>query len=167
MNDKSKQIIPNANDVICLLDETITESLNSHDTYKATSLFSQLWKLNYRENTTIGLLEEVLEKVYHNQSNISNSTLAKKIQEFIKNKGTNSNHKELSTIKPFFTDGVNCNLLQPDGKGWQKGKLRICFEFTPESNENLVAIPDNSVKMPESPLDKIRQLTNSLPIDQN
>jgi KGK domain len=167
MNDKPKQIIPNENDVICLLDKTITESLDSHDTYKATSLFGQLWKLNYKENTTIGLLEEVLEKVYHNQSNISNSTLAKKIQEFIKNKGTNSNDREISTIKPFFTEGVNCNLLQPDGKGWQKGKLRICFEFTPENNENLVMAQDNSVKTPESSLDEIRQLTNSLPIDQN
>lgn len=166
MNDKSKQITPDADDVICLLDKTITESLNSHDTYKAKSLFNQLWKLNYKENTTVGLLEEVLEKVYHNQSNISNSTLAKKIQEFIKNKGTSPNHRELSIVKPFFTEGVNCSLLQPDGKGWQKGKLKIRFEFTLEEDNSMITEP-NPVTMQRSSLDEIRQLTDSLSINQN
>lgn len=48
-------------------------------------------------------------------------------------------------------EGTSCNLLQPDGKGWQKGKLRLCFEFTPGENENLTRIQ-------VSPLDEIRQL---------
>jgi KGK domain len=88
-----------------------------------------------------------------------------KVEVFIAN-NTIIEDEENVVIK-LFEDGIDCKLLQPDGKGWQKGKLRICFEFTPENNENLIAIPDDSVKMPESPLDEIRQLANSFPINQN
>ena len=56
---------------------------------------------------------------------------------------------------------MTCNLLQPDGKGWQKGKLKICFEFTPEEAE-LVSTQDKPVVTHSSPLDEIRQLSNDL-----
>ncbi len=57
--------------------------------------------------------------------------------------------------------GTSVSLLQPDGKGWQKGKLKICFEFTPEEPEP-IAIHDNPVETHSSPLDEIRQLSNEL-----
>ena len=56
---------------------------------------------------------------------------------------------------------MTCNLLQPDGKEWQKGKLKICFEFTPEEAE-LVSTQDKPVATHSSPLDEIRQLSNDL-----
>ncbi|MCY7369099.1 MAG: hypothetical protein LH474_13215, partial [Chamaesiphon sp.] len=60
-----------------------------------------------------------------------------------------------------FEDGLKCNLLQPDGKGWQKGKLKICCEFIPEEPEPIV-IQDKPAKTHSSPLDEIRQLSNEL-----
>jgi KGK domain len=167
MIDQSKQVIPDADDIVCLLDEAMIEFLNSHDTYKAKSLFQALWKLNRCNNSnssTVEILEEVLEKVYHNQSNINNSTLAKKIETFVKeNKGMGiiPNTTKPFMIKPFFTEGVNCNLLQPDGKGWQKGRLKMCFEFIPDEPAPVV-IKSKIVDTNSSPLDEIRQLSNEL-----
>ncbi len=51
--------------------------------------------------------------------------------------------------------------MQPDGRGWQKGKLKICFEFIPEEPES-VAMQSKSVETNSSPLDEIRQLANEL-----
>jgi hypothetical protein len=65
---------------------------------------------------------------------------------------------------------MTCTLLQPDGKGWQKGKIKLCFEFIPEENET-VATNETPVKNHLSSLDEIRQLANKLAsggsIDQN
>jgi KGK domain len=167
MNCQSKQLISDVDTVICLSDEAIIESLKYHDTYKAKSLLNQLCKFNYGESIVTSLLEEVLEKVYHNQSNISNSTLATKIQEFIrKNKSANCNNADQSSIQPFFAEGVKCNLLQPNGKGWQKGTLKVCFEFTPEEDEPMQT-KGNSVTTEYSSLDEIRQLANNSLIEQN
>ncbi len=164
MIDRSKPISPDADAIILLLDETITESLNSHDTYKVKSLFHQLWKLNhtssYDNHREIKILEEVIEKVYAH--GIQNSEIAQQIDKFVReNKNKTSNTTDPSTIEPFFAEGANCNLLQPDGKGWQKGKIKICFEFIPEENES-VETQSDSVETHCSPLDKIRQLSNEL-----
>jgi hypothetical protein len=167
MLDRSKQIISDADAIICLLDKKIIESLNSHYTYKAKSLLDQLWKSKSTKSSAnhseMKLLEKVLEKVYCNQ--IKNSDLAQEIDKFLKeNKNKNSNTIETftrDTIEPFFAGGVNCNLLQPDGKGWQKGKLKMCFEFIPEEIEP-VTTQEKPVKTNFSPLDEIRQLSNEL-----
>jgi Glu-tRNA(Gln) amidotransferase subunit E-like FAD-binding protein len=167
MNDLSKQIILGTDTIVCLLDEEIIESLNSHETYKAKSLFNQLWKLDRTESSinldAIEVLEKVLKKVYRN--NIENSELAKEIDTFLRSSSDkNPNVVQsftMDNIDPFINKGVNCNLLQPDGKGWQKGTLKLCFEFTPEENESIVT----EEKLPEtntSPLDEIRQLSNEL-----
>lgn len=168
MNNQSKQIIPDTDAVICLLDETITERLNYHDTYKSESLLDQLWESEFIVNDMFELLEEVLEKVYHNESNINNSTLARKIRAFIEeNREANSDNINQSAMIKSFSEGVSCNLLQPNGRGWQKGQLKICFEFIAEDDKDLVITKESLAKTSESPLDEIRQLTSSLPVDQN
>ena len=58
-------------------------------------------------------------------------------------------------------DGTNVRLLQADGKGWQKGKLKICFEFIPEESEPITT-QDKPISTQFSPLDEIRQLANEL-----
>jgi hypothetical protein len=167
MNYQSSQLIPDADTIICLSDESIIRYLNSHDTYKAKSLLNQLYKFNYSERAALVLLEEVLEKVYQNPSHINNSPLAQKIQEFVQqNKGANFNEADQLSMQSFLSEGVKCNLLQPDGKGWQKGMLRVCFEFTLEENEP-IAVKEDLVETECSSLDEIRQLVNSLPIEQN
>jgi hypothetical protein len=37
-----------------------------------------------------------------------------------------------SSIKQWLAEGTECKLLSPKGGGWQKGKIRICFEFIPD-----------------------------------
>jgi hypothetical protein len=70
------------------------------------------------------------------------------------------------SVLNIFITGTNISLLSLDGKGWQKGKLKICFEFIPEE-EKSPTIKENSLTGQYSSLDEIRQLANSLPIDQN
>ena len=70
-------------------------------------------------------------------------------------------YKNNLKINNVLLSGVNCDLLQLDGKGWQKGKLKICFEFIPEEPE-LVSTQDKPVATHSSPLDEIRQLSNDL-----
>jgi hypothetical protein len=88
-----------------------------------------------------------------------------KIEAFI-DENTDIANKETNTIE-LFENGVDCNLLQLDGKGWQKGKLRICFEFIPEDDEDLIIMQENPVNIHDSSLDEIRQLANSSSIEQN
>ncbi|MEH2347591.1 MAG: KGK domain-containing protein [Nostoc sp.] len=50
-------------------------------------------------------------------------------------------------------NGVNCKLLLAQGGGWQKGKIRIRFEFIPDKpTSTKPVIPTNST----SPLDDLR-----------
>nr|WP_269744608.1 KGK domain-containing protein [Chamaesiphon minutus] len=70
-----------------------------------------------------------------------------------------TNDNNVVTLINMLVDGSMCNLLQPDGKGWQKGKLKLCFEFIPEEPEP-VAAQQTSVEAHPSPLDEIRQLAN-------
>lgn len=50
-------------------------------------------------------------------------------------------------------NGVNCKVLLTQGGGWQKGKIRIRFEFVPDkATPTKPLIPTNS----SSPLDDLR-----------
>jgi KGK domain len=164
MTDRSKQVIPDTDTVVCLLDEAIIEALDYHDTYKIESLAQLLWRLNYsgsNDSMAVTILEEVLKTLYPNQSNINNSALAERIQKFVaQSKDTIPNAID-EDLEPFFAEGVNCRLLQPNGKGWQKGTLKICFEFIPEEDEPITA-KEKLAETHQSPLDEIRQLSNEL-----
>ena len=56
---------------------------------------------------------------------------------------------------------VNCQLLQANGKGWQKGKLNVKICISPDGNKtdkvNLKLFPEQPIE-PESPLDDIREM---------
>jgi KGK domain len=69
--------------------------------------------------------------------------------------------KSVQSVANILIDGTNVSLLQPDGKGWQKGKIKLCFEFIPEEDEP-IATQEKPVESHSSPLDEIRQLANEL-----
>jgi KGK domain len=69
--------------------------------------------------------------------------------------------KSVKSVANILIDGTNVSLLQPDGKGWQKGKLKLCFEFIPEEPET-TATQEKPTETNPSPLDAIRQLSNEL-----
>lgn len=58
-------------------------------------------------------------------------------------------------------EGLECEVLVP-GKTWRKGKVRICFEFCPEDDENC---SEKELRQEETadevaveyPLDEVRQ----------
>jgi hypothetical protein len=84
------------------------------------------------------------------------------IETFI-GKNTVSESKD-ETFVEIFEDGMACDLLQPDGRGWQKGKLKLCFEFIPEEPEAVEPSSNNLPTVERSPLDEIR---NSIVIESN
>ena len=54
-------------------------------------------------------------------------------------------------------NGVSCKFLSSQGGGWQKGKIRIRFEFIPDNPTAIKLLtPSNST----SPLDDLRSQLN-------
>jgi KGK domain len=145
MNNQNKQIIPELQSVVNCLD--------------GTSLLSDLLKeLKPPVDNQLKILHRELKAE-------NNVYLYRDRMEAFINRKIPIESKEM-TITELLEDGLDCNLLQPDGKGWQKGKLTMCFQFTPEENE-FISTQEISAEVNNSPLDEIRQLANSLPIDQN
>lgn len=56
-----------------------------------------------------------------------------------------------------FGEGIDCQLLQLGSSSWRKGRIRVCIQFIPESEESIE--PKNSI---EFPLDEIRQTLNDV-----
>ena len=62
----------------------------------------------------------------------------------------------------WFSEGIDCKILKPGAKGWQKAKVRISLEFCPDEPD-MEEIPVNSqleISKSESPLDEIRRMIN-------
>lgn len=60
----------------------------------------------------------------------------------------------------WFRDGLDCKVLKPGAKKWQRGQVRLTLEFTSEELE-VAEIPENSesqASKSNSPLDDIRQM---------
>lgn len=60
----------------------------------------------------------------------------------------------------WFREGLDCKILKPGAKSWQRGKVRISLEFEPEELE-VAEISENGespATKTSSPLDDIRQM---------
>jgi KGK domain len=65
------------------------------------------------------------------------------------------------SIKGWGWQGVDCQVLQMDGEGWKKGKIRLSLFFIPDEEEE--EIQDAKVAQgssPVSPLDDLREKLN-------
>ncbi len=147
MIDRYKQIVPDL--------DAVARCLNG------TFVISDLLR-NFKtpENNRESFIEEL--NALHlslKQSGYSRDYYLEKIETFVE-KNTIIEDKNES-LEKIFGNGMNCSLLQPDGKGWQKGKLKICFEFIPEEIEP-VATQELPTTTHSSPLDEIRQLASEL-----
>lgn len=62
----------------------------------------------------------------------------------------------------WFKQGVDCEVMKPNAKGWKKGKVRIkiLLEFCPDEPEVEEIAQSNGMVEPESPLDDLRQRVN-------
>jgi hypothetical protein len=164
MLDRSKQIIPDSQAVVSCFDREILEILDSHGTFVLSDLLEMLKgssvdciDFKARSASIEKLTSTIIERI---QQGRSQQYLINKVSTFIKESIPDSS-RDNQRINDALLSGINCNLLQPDGKGWQKGKLKICFEFTPEEPQ-LVVNQEKTVETHPSPLDEIRQLSNEL-----
>jgi KGK domain len=157
MTDRPKQIIPNSQAVARCLDPEILEILGSHGTFLLSELLEMLKGssvdcIDFTDR--VAFIEKLTAIVADTiQQGHSRQYLMNKVSTFVKGSILDPNKNNLK-VNNVLLSGVNCDLLQLDGKGWQKGKLKICFEFIPEEN--------NSIETHTSPLDQIRQLANEL-----
>jgi hypothetical protein len=153
MTDTAKQIIPDPNSVIRCLDSEMLEALNSHGTFVMSDLLEEVGEA---EDSTI-LIEELyaIFSATRSDGRYSFDKFNKNISESI--------GLENIVILRMLMKGKNCSLLQPNSKGWQTGKLKLCFEFIPDETES----EENNEKPTQtdrSPLDEIR---NSLAVESN
>jgi KGK domain len=164
MTNQSKRIIPNPRSVTRFLDQDIINSLGSHNTFEVNDLLEiikgenlDIHQSSFQFRVELAsLINEIPERGESKQYFLD------KVERLVRKYGVDSN-KEISQA---FSAGVVCSLLEPDGQGWRKGKIRLCFEFIPEENTSVV-VQEDSVKATQSPLDEIRQLANRSQIEKN
>jgi KGK domain len=158
-----QQIIPDSNSVVRCLDPKMLEILDSHGTFIISEILEKI-----KEPIDPIFSKEKIYNIFdqsRTRGSYSKDAYYNDLKDAIVKNDTNT-----STIINMLMNGTDCTLLQPDGKGWQKGKLKMCFEFIPEEAESL-ATQEKPVKTHSSPLDEIRQLATELAsvgsIDQN
>ncbi|WP_310424455.1 KGK domain-containing protein [Chamaesiphon sp. VAR_48_metabat_135_sub] len=164
MIDRSKQIIPDSDAVARCLDPEVLEILDLHGTFVLSELLEMLKGSSADCIDTIdqaAFIEKLTSMIAGIiQQGYSREYLVDKVSKFVKGSALDA-QRDNQKINNSLLSGISCNLLQPDGKGWQKGKLKMCFEFIPEEPE-AVAKQEKPVMTHLSSLDQIRQLSNEL-----
>ena len=124
MTDRSKQIIPDLAAVARCLDET----------FLISDLLAKFKMPADNQKIFINDLRELHLEL--KQSGYSREHYLDKIEAFLRKNIIVGDKNEKN--RSMFEDDIICNLLEPNGKGWQKGKLKLCFEFIPEEDETII-----------------------------
>ena len=109
-------------------------------------------------NNFENLKNEDVVSVYAGQILITNTTFT--VNEFMSAlKQAVSKVENLSEEKKkWFEEGLECKILKPGAKSWERGKVRLTLEFAPEVLEvETVESSESENNKSESPLDDIRQ----------
>jgi KGK domain len=160
LSDRSKQIIPDSQSVVSCFDPEILKVLDLRGTFTINELLKTI-KLSGIDRTSFrDELKDLIATLQKEGHNIT--SFLSKLTTFIDGNQINeSRYTSYEILRKVLLSGTECSLLQPDEKGWQKGMLKICFEFIPEESDS-VATQSYSVEDRSSPLDEIRQLANEL-----
>ena len=154
MTDRSKQIIPDSQAVVSCFDPEILKILDSHSTFTINELLKTIKIAGLDRTSFRDELRELI--VLLQKEGHSVPSLFSKLMTFIDGDKINeSRYTSYEILRKALLNGTECSLLQTDDKGWQKGKLKICFEFTPDESEP-VTTQDKSPEIQLSPLDEIR-----------
>lgn len=110
-------------------------------------------------NNFENLKSEDVVSVYAGQIFISSRTFT--VVEFIAAM-MQATKKQLGDLtegkETWFGEGLECKILKPGAKSWERGKVRISLEFEPEVLEvETVESSESENNKSESPLDDIRQ----------
>ncbi len=70
--------------------------------------------------------------------------------------------RDQKEVNNWWNEGIQCQVLTHEGKGWQNGKVRLTLEFCPDEPEieETSASNEPETPQPESPLDDLRQRIN-------
>ena len=70
--------------------------------------------------------------------------------------------RDIEEVNGWWNEGIQCQVLTHEGKGWQNGKVRLTLEFCPDEPEIEETSTSNEpeISQPESPLDDLRQRIN-------
>jgi KGK domain len=160
MTDRQKQIIPDSQAVVSCFNPEILKILDSHSTFTINELLKTI-KIVGVDRTSFRDELKTLIIALQKEGNNTQSVMSKLTTFVDGDKINESRYTSYEILRKALWNGTECNLLQPDEKGWQKGKLKICFEFIPEEDEH-IATQTTPVENQPSPLDEIRQLSNEL-----
>ena len=143
------QIIPDPNAVVRYVDSTAFNEFE-HKTFVISDLLKTLkTPADHQFIQQLSLLLGQLQS-----SKYSYEVRLQQAADFVR--------KNIENVKDEIVDGgilyndVDCQLLQPNGNGWQEGTLKICFEFIPDEIESVVT-QATTVDCNSSPLDDIRK----------
>jgi hypothetical protein len=75
---------------------------------------------------------------------------------------SNTRRRDKKEANAWWNEGIQCQVLTHEGKGWQNGKVRLTLEFCPDEPEIEETSTSNRLEIPqpESPLDDLRQRIN-------
>jgi hypothetical protein len=188
MNNQTTKIIVDSQAVIRCLDTNAMKILGSHATFTIDELFD---KINGKTDSVISpeRINTILQRVRVSK-NYGIPSFQKEINDILPQEADMLSLQEAQlffskirqnyqysstdfleelvekTAIDSFISGITVSLLQPGLKGWQKGKLTMCFQFTPEEDEP-ISMKENIIETTQSPLDEIRQLASVFLNDQN
>ena len=108
------------------------------------------------------LEREDVVSVYANQILVSNRTftvseLVTALMLIVKKESGNAWTEDK---EQWFREGLECKVLKPGAKSWQRGKVRLTLEFEPEELEVTESSKNGDLQASQasSPLDDIRQI---------
>ncbi|MGB7414295.1 MAG: KGK domain-containing protein, partial [Thermosynechococcaceae cyanobacterium] len=120
-----------------------------------TPEFHNQLRLNIMQNPSIVLAEnDVISLESVKITNLSCTFKVDELSQALQSRWARNEDEKLAT-----SEGLDCQVLRPNGEGWQTGKFRIVVEFCPdlleeETDEVAIETPNT-----DSPLDALRQET--------
>ncbi|MGB3514206.1 MAG: KGK domain-containing protein [Microcoleaceae cyanobacterium] len=107
-------------------------------------------------NQRMFLTQEDVVSVYGNEIFVKNRTFT--VNEFLTEMKKALQAQLTEGKENWLTNGIDCKILKPGAKSWQRGKVKITLEFEPENLEVKESDKNNELEENReiSPLDDLR-----------
>ncbi|NES71079.1 MAG: hypothetical protein F6K24_40665, partial [Okeania sp. SIO2D1] len=104
------------------------------------------------------LAQEDVVSIYGNEIFVKNRTFT--VNEFLTEMKKALQAQLTDEKENWLTNGIDCKILKPGAKSWQRGKIKITLEFEPENIEVKESDKNNELEDNQeiSPLDDLRHI---------
>lgn len=125
--------------------------------------------IEHRIDPTVCAPNDVVQVMYCGNRNLFNqgntfrvADLLQKVRASVVQQRSSMTSEEAEML---FIDGLECELLRPDARGWHRGKVKITMklEFYSDPSEEISDAAPDSYSITDSNLDGIRQLIGEQP----